>query len=714
MSNLDASVTGAIVEISYWVYDLETYPNTFTAAIERYDTGEQWVFEISFRRDDSQQLWAFLQALANIPGAYMVGFNNIGFDYPVLHEFIKSQGTCGYAVLYQKAQAIIDSFDQFAHTVWESDWFIPQLDLYKINHFDNKARRTSLKQVEFNMRVPDLMDLPFPPGTYLTSPQVDTLIDYNLNGDVVNTREFLTECLPAIEFRHELSDKYGRNFRNDNDTKVGKQFFIKSLEESGVACYTKQPGQGRQPIQTQRPTIALSDAVFPYIQFQQPAFNHVLQWFIQQSITTTKRVFEGIKVPSEMVQFMNPSLIRVYGSGLQKAKLTDEIYNRPDFNHLSFISGWKDQSGLNCIVNDFEFVFGTGGIHGSVESQSLYSDDEWIIEDWDVASYYPNLAIANRSHPAHLGEQFCDMGLHIFEQRSQYEKGTMQNKLFKLALNGGLFGDSNNQFSPFYDPLYTMTITVNGQLLLCLLSEWLMDNVPNLSMIQANTDGLTVRYPRHFYEQVHSICNQWEHFTKLTLESVEYQRMHIRDVNNYVAVSVDGKVKRKGAYEYKREHHQNHSAMVVPIVAEQALLHGVNIEDAVYNHPDIFDFCLRMRVKASEQLVLDGVEQQRMCRYYVSDTGGSLVAVRPPPAGKVTGDYKKALGVTDAQYNEANVTGQHNPAIHTKNKSVYGESRTEVEKGYKVTICNNMMDCSAPINYQYYIDRVKKLVEPLR
>ena len=174
------------------------------------------------------------------------------------------------------------------------------------------------------------------------------------------------------------------------------------------------------------------------------------------------------------------------------------------------------------------------------------------------------------------------------------------------------------------------------------------------------------------------------------------------------------RAKRKGAYEYERGHHQNHSALVVPKIAEQALLHGVNIEDAVYNHADIFDFCLRMRVKASEKMTFDGVEQQRMCRYYVSTTGGTLTAIRPPPKGKVVGDYKKGVGVADALYESLNTTGIHNPNIHTKNKSVYGQTETEVEKGYKVTICNDMMSCTAPINYQYYIDRIKKLVEPLR
>ena len=520
--------------ISYWTYDIETYPNCFTMAVERYDTGDQWVFEISFRRDDSQQLWAFLQALHNMQGAYLVGFNNIGFDYPVIHEFIIREGKCGYTVLYLKAQAIIDSNEQFAHTVWESDWYIPQLDLYKINHFDNQARRTSLKQVEFNMRVPDLMDLPFPPGTILTSEQIDVLIHYNLYGDVVNTREFLTECMPAIEFRHELSAKYNRNFRNDNDTKVGKQFFIKSLEEAGIPCYTKQPGQGKQPIQTPRPTIALSDVILPCVRFERPEFNHVVDWIKSQVITTTKRVFESIEVPCDMVPYMNPDLIRVYGGGLKKAKLTDEVRNRDDFKELKFVSGWKDQSGLNCVIDGFEFVFGTGGIHGSVESQTVYGDEHYVVESRDVKSYYPNLAIVNDLHPEHLGTEFGTIYQNVYEQRQSYDKSTPENALFKLALNG-VYGDSNNQYSPFYDPQYTMAITINGQLLLSMLAEQLM-KTPGLQMLILNTDGLEYRVHRKWSDHVENVCKWWEEYTGLILESDTYSKLYIRDVNNYIGV----------------------------------------------------------------------------------------------------------------------------------------------------------------------------------
>ena len=632
--------------IDYYTYDVECYPNCFTVAVEHYETRQQWLFEMSFRRDDTGLLLSFLDGLSNMPNVAMVGFNSFGFDWPIVDEFWKSRGQTGYWGAYEKCQEIIVGNDPFRTTVWQPD--IRQIDLFKINHFDNAARRTSLKQVEFNMRVPNLMDLPFEPGTSLTGEQIDVLIHYNMHGDVVNTREFLTENLPAIEFRETLDP----DWVNYNDTKLGKKFFINELEKSGVACFT----EGNRPIQTPRPVMHLKDALLPYVNFDHPEFQRIHRWFYEQTITETKGVFKDV----------------------------------------------------DCTIDGFKYVFGLGGIHGSVESQTVRADDTYMIEDWDVASYYPNLAIVNRLFPHHLGEKFCEIYQDLYEQRKTHAKGTPMNAALKLALNG-VYGDSNSKFSPFYDPLYTMSITINGQLLLCMLADQLRA-VPGLTMIQINTDGLTIRYPRDQKFYVHTLCDSWQAFTRLTLEDVEYSSMRIRDVNNYVGQYPDGKRKLKGAYLHDRAHHQNHSALVVPKAAEMVLTDGISVEAAVQSHKDIYDFCLFVKAPALE---LDDVPVQRRTRYYVSTTGGTLKSIKPPPKGMVTGDYKKAQGVTNQQYWMVNQTGVHNPDVHTKNMSQYGSLISEVEKGWKVTVCNDIMRCTNPVNYEYYYDRVRKLVEPL-
>ena len=139
----------------------------------------------------------------------MVGFNNESFDYPVLHYVINHRASAMMAYTFMKG--IIDSEDRFSHIIWDKQRYVPQLDLFKIHHFDNLAKATSLKVLEFNMRSKSIQDLPYSPGTYLTDAQIDNLKIYNLH-DVSETRKFLEHSRDEIKFREELTEKYGKNF----------------------------------------------------------------------------------------------------------------------------------------------------------------------------------------------------------------------------------------------------------------------------------------------------------------------------------------------------------------------------------------------------------------------------------------------------------------------------------------------------------------------
>jgi hypothetical protein len=602
-----------------YIYDLETYPNVFTMAVEHADAPLKWMFEISDWRNDSKQIVEFVRWLADT-NARMVGFNNIGFDYAILHQLMQ-MGQSDAKTLYLKAQAVISSHDddenKWLHTVKPSDRHVAQIDLFKIHHFDNKARSTSLKALEFNMRADSIEDLPYPVGTVLTQGQAEVLKRYNQH-DVAQTKAFYHHSLDMIRFREELTHKYQRDFINHNDTKIGKDYFVMKLEEAGVACYDFGPS-GRTPRQTPRPVINLRDAILPSISFNHPEFNRVLDWLKAQSITETKGVF------------------------------TD----------------------LSATVNGFTFVFGLGGIHGSLESVVVESDDEHIIVDLDVTSYYPNLAITNGFYPAHLGREFVSIYKHLFEQRKQYPKKSAESAMLKLALNG-VYGDSNNKFSVFYDPLFTMSITLNGQLLLCMLAEALMA-VPGLTLVQVNTDGVTVRAPRAGMGHVDTVCAWWMHMTGLNLEPMRYRRMFLRDVNNYIGQYEDGSVKRKGAYEWKAGWHQNAGGLVIPKVAEKVLVDDAPIRETVRGWTDLHDFMLRVKVPRSSHLLWGEERVQNTTRYYIAKAGKPLTKVMPP----------------------------------LKNKTEW--RRIGVESGWNVQVCNDIKDAVLDVDYDYYVQEIEKL-----
>ncbi|MGL5729173.1 MAG: hypothetical protein ACRCYD_15135, partial [Plesiomonas sp.] len=167
--------------------------------------------EISDRRNDWVAFSEFVHGLGR-SGARGVGFNNLGFDYPVVHWIVHNIG-CTVAGIYQHAMSIIKSDDKFGSMIWDSDMIFPQIDLYKICHFDNKAKSTSLKALEIVMRSRNVRDLPFPVGTILDDAQKDVLLSYNKH-DVTETLKFMVRILPEIHLRERLSETYNCNMMN--------------------------------------------------------------------------------------------------------------------------------------------------------------------------------------------------------------------------------------------------------------------------------------------------------------------------------------------------------------------------------------------------------------------------------------------------------------------------------------------------------------------
>ena len=621
-------------------WDIETFPNVFTVAFEHCWMPIRWAFEISPWKNESREIVAFFHWLASI-NARLVGFNSLGFDYPTTHLLLRA-GMLDADTLYAKAMAIIQSNDdeeagRFFHMVKPADRRVPQIDLFKVHHFDNRARSTSLKALEFAMRSDHVEDMPIDHGTVITLDQLPVLKSYNAH-DVSETKRFYHYSQEAIKFREELAAKDpGKDWLNFSDVKIGVEFFLERLEAAGVQCYTYGP-EGRRPRQTRRSSIALREAILPWIRFDNPEFNRVHQWLLQQTITETKGVFENV----------------------------------------------------TASVGGVEFVFGLGGIHASVENEVVRADAENDIVDIDVEGYYPSTAIAQGFKPAHFPAVFSEIYAGLKAERSKHPKGTSINKALKLAGNGA-YGNSNNQFSPLLDPMMTMQTTLNGQLLLCLLVEQLI-KIPNLRMIQANTDGITVKCPKVARAHLSAVVQWWEGITKLKMEFAEYEVMCIRDVNNYIARYTNGKVKRIGAYEWKHEKDggrlrwdQNHSSLVIPKVAEKVLLEGAPIRETVEQWSDLYDFLLRVKVPRTSRLVSmteawgdTEFPLPNTTRYHIAKEGVRLFKRMPPLKGKT--EWR----------------------------------RIGVESGWNVRVCNAIKDADrGSVDHDYYIREVEKLVNRL-
>ena len=667
-----------------YVYDIECYKNVLTVTFKNVLTGKIKTFEVSSRRNDFMELTTLLRRMQQ-RGDRMIGFNNFQYDWIVLRHLLNSVRTRSPAskickIARDKSDEIFNATnDQRFHL---TDWnpAIQQIDLMKIHHFDNKAKMTSLKLLEFNMGSTSIQDLPFDPNEPLEEHQIDELIEYNIH-DVNETDRFRLYSLEAIRVREELSKKFNRNMMNFNDTKIGKQFYIDRIEKKlGKGFCERYDSNGEKKIrQTKRDVIELKDVMLP-IEFETPAFQVLYRWLHGASIQgdKTKGGFKKIPVAGnlQLGNQVDPESIKIPKT--TKKEKEQGVQKESYITHL------------NVRVNDFTFDIGAGGLHGCCPPGHIQSNEDMVIIDVDVDGYYPSLAISNGFHPEHLTVEFANVAKELKEERGLFKKGTPENKLFKLA-NNGTYGNSNSIFTPFFDPQYTMTITVNGQLLLCRLAE-LFFKIEGLKLIQANTDGLTVYIPRRAVSQLDLACSEWEFETGLDLEKAVYTDMYIRDVNNYIAVfEGDKSDKLKGAYAYDYinegdQWHKNFSALVVQKVAHKHVKTGEPILDLLHQHDTLHDFMLRTKLTRREYKFITRDDEdnetptgQGVNRYYVSNHGVELYKVMPPLAKKP--DQIRYVAE---------------------------------QKGYKVTLKNTYRNEPLDdLNYDWYVAEVEKLVNPI-
>jgi len=680
------------------VYDEECYPNIWTNMLLSVATGEWFFFEVS---DRVNQINEFREAMRhwNFHNYTQVGFNNIGYDYPVVHAIMTDMSITSAADIFAVSKRIIDTDwnDRFTNRIPEWKHIVNQIDLFLVHHFDNQAKSVKLKILEFIMRMDDIEDLPFEPETFLTHEQMDVLIAYQKH-DVNATYEFYVESIDLLQFRSTLSHEHNMNYMNHNDGKIGEAFFVRGLNDAGI--------QTKNVAKSYRDYIDINEIIFSYVRFDHPEFNRILEQM------RTERIYET-----------------------------------------------KGANSWSAVIDGFSYDIGLGGIHASIKGETLREDDEFEILDLDFASWYPHLSFNHNVYPEHLTAAFCPVYKNLYGERKaikqemkKFDKDSAEYKRLddkqaglKLSLNTA-YGNSNSEYSIFYDPKFTMTITINGQLILCMLADQLI-KIPQLRMIQCNTDGLTIRYPRKYKNQVLAIWKWIEQVTGIELEGVPYSLMAIRDVNNYIAVAVpedDGyvSVKRKGDYNFVGlEWHKDHGALVVQKAASAAILEGKNIREFIMNHDDIFDFFKVVKANRGTTLVTqepvlwDGHlvtpnattgKLQAITRYYVSNNGCKLVKQMPPlkrKAGnniemtminyqgrKAHGGLNKNLKVkTLHEYNSACALNYRIKKGGTFTHSALRE--TGVEKDWLITPINNITsETTYDINYDYYIKEAEKLV----
>ena len=696
-----------------FVYDIESYPNLFLLSAKNPFTKERKKFQISPLADERIELAQWM--LNDVEN--MAGFNNEFYDYPVLHylltQLMNLRGRDVTAKLFQYGDKIIKRKGGFAKKI------IPlrkQIDLFKINHFDNKAKTTSLKLLEFNLRLNNIRELPYAVGTHLTREQIFDVIQY-CDNDVDATELLFFKTLPGIELREVLSPKYNIDFTNFNDVKIGEHIFIsKIINKAGRHLVyndieTSTGAIKKVPRNTIREKIVIAETILPFIRFRDEPFNRILDWFKSKTIKELNGVFS--KIPFSQMESLVPYYAVKKKKGVQK--------------------------NLNIVYKGFQYDFGVGGIHGSI-SAGIYepAEDEFII-DIDVEGYYPSMSDQFKFEPEHLKGVYSDTHREIKSERKLYPKKTPENTSMKLAGNGS-YGKGGSEFSPLCDKQYVVQTCVNGQLLLCMLAETLTIELDFYQMLQINTDGMTLKIKKKDLELFRNICNRWQTLTGLILEEAFYTKMVISNVNNYLAVYDNGSIKRKGLYEYKLDDtlYKDFSMLVVPKALEAYFVAGQDVQNFIYNHSDLYDFFKRTKVNKTDKLfernydssgnLIFEQEVQRVTRYLISGEvtfdketklfnkigiGNSLIKEMPPVAPDSL-QGKKKISSLEKQLSDNKINEEQ---FHQLLEEAFTKERTtNFEAGYLCTSMNELQHdaiIKSLIYYPYYINEVNKIINDI-
>ena len=247
----------------------------------------------------------------------------------------------------------------------------------------------------------------------------------------------------------------------------------------------------------------------------------------------------------ELDKYELPEGFEIESETIREAFMTDE-FEANDKGHASI--------SLDVPCRDVTEVLGVGGIHGAKESFIHVGN----FHARDVGSLYPNTMVLfdylSRNIPEdkrHIYQMLLDERMDAKYSNKEFTeiKGVqIPTKLlingYKLPLNTK-YGAMGAEFNKLYDPRMRLLVCITGQ-----MAMWdLLEKIENhATIIQSNTDAhYYIPFSEEDEKAIDEIANDWMKRTGYTLDDDPFNAIFQKDVNNYLAVTSDGKVKFKGA-----------------------------------------------------------------------------------------------------------------------------------------------------------------------
>ena len=653
--------------------------------VAKLDTVKKKQFYIT-DKDDSQLLpmVGYINNLGK-ETTHCFGFNNLSYDrlmVSCLLMYIGIYNTTRELItkLYETSKKIIELQDN--KDASKNDYYLTSLrenklpfydiDIFRIFALNKIGQYTkedgtkayfgkSLKQTSINIKWYELLEHELPPidseeAEYyskrpmysgFTPEELNRIIDkwdriildkyipqtmhYNTN-DVFIVCEIVRLYWQEIKLRYTISRNYNINALNSSRSDMADKLFIKYYSDFS----NLQPYQWRGK-KTDRTIMSFNKVIFDNIHFKTEKLQNFLADIKTVAITQT---------------------------------------GKSDFSR-------------SVVIGETEYTIATGGLHTKDRPRNLKSTNDYIYSHYDISSFYPSLICAYRIAPKHLDEGVFIKLVDYFRttriQAKHSEEPLVDGipkeivaEALKIVINS-IYGKFNYSYGDLYDRMCTLRTTINGQLYILMLCEELELN--GIPVISANTDGIVVKLYSDKKEDFERITKAWQEYTGLSADSEDYQRYTCRDINNYIAEELDGKVDYKGdlnPYLYKENLQKGYDEPIVAEAVSKFFIEDKPVIETLYECKDVLMFCKTQNIgKKYTACYVDTEEHniQRNVRFYVSNRGGYL--------------FKKEFG------------GKLNNLC----------------AGFKVTILNTLDDTPIElrdINYNYYYQEAMKIIDPIQ
>jgi len=556
-----------------YVFDFETYRNFCSVVYVDVDTKDIQTFIISENQNDKDKITEFVNR-----DILLIGYNSISYDAPLLRYITNYTGKDINEDLFKLSSRLIDENRRNDRDIYELryakegyKWY--NQDLMALLGFDKIGVSLKLCAIALNWK--KVQDLPFPPNHIIRQEDVPTILTYNENDGFITLELYSNSKVKEIrKLREAVTKEYGIDMLSSSDSSMANLLLERMYSlETGL-----EPSQFKK-LRSPKKAIAFKQIILPVINFETPELQNL---------------------KNEMMDVV--------------------VFEEQKFKYSKIIN-FKGNT----------YNLGIGGLHTDEKPVKYSSDKEIKIVSLDVRSFYPSIMTIYNIKPEHIDKKFIDILKRLTSERVEAKKtkDKVKSESYKIVVNS-TFGKTGYNNHWLYDPSVLLGVTLNGQLVLLMLIEKL--ELAGIKVISSNTDGIEIKVPIKLENEYLRVTKEWEEKTGFVLEHINYKLYVKRDVNNYVAVDEDGKIKTKGIFIPETGISVPFKAYRSPIIGKalcEYFVKGIPVSSTIHSSKDIFNFCISQ--KSAKEFVMEyrTAEKttilQKTNRFFISTTGGSLL-----------------------------------------------------------------------------------------